>query len=236
MKTKLLFATLTFLTLGAMDRLPANLIIAIDQTGANNPVNVDNGRAWNFGITSTGAAYFAANGLTFDSALFSAKDHKETTAPLVFTLYSGLGGNVNGNTVLATISMPSSAFTQQYTGGLGSLFTFNPQLFTKGYYSVTLTTTAPDSATQDYFLKQGTLSLLNSNDTPLASDLWLQDLGTGNATAVFQGNGTLDNGTAGVALAPEPNALWAVAIVIGLSFGGSFLSRFQKKTAFASVR
>lgn len=64
-----------------------------------------------------GAAYFSANGLLFDSVLFDAKVHKDTTAPLVFTIYSGLGGNVNGNTALATVSVPSSEFNQEYTGG-----------------------------------------------------------------------------------------------------------------------
>ena len=234
MKMKLIFATMALLTTGAIEHVPANLVISIDQTGANSPINEENGRVWNFGVTSKGADYFAANGLTFDSALFAAKDHKETTAPLVFTLYSGLGGNVKGNTALATFSMPSSAFNQQYASGAGSLFTFNPQLFTKGYYSVTLTSTADNDSTEDYFLKQGKLSLLNSNDTPLASDLWLQDLGTGNAGAVFRGTGTLDNSDS--TLAPEPNALWVMAIVTGLSIGGSFLSRFQTKTAFAAVR
>ena len=235
MKKKLLFATMTFLALGAMDRLAANLIISIDQTGANSPINEENGRVWNFGVTSAGASYFAANGLTFDSALFAAKDHKETTEPLVFTLYSGLGGKVKGNTVLATFSMPSSAFSQQYAGGLGSLFTFNPQLFTKGYYSVTLTSAADNDSTEDYFLKQGKLTLLDSNDSPLASSLWLQDLGTGNATAVFQGTGTLDSVTSGVALAPEPHAFWAVAIITVLSATGSFLRR-MKRPVFAAVR
>ncbi len=225
MAKKLVISAIAFLTLGALDRLPANLIIAIDQTGANQPVSVDTPRAWNFGITSVGAAYFSANGITFDSALFDAKIHNDTTAPLVFTLYSGLGGNVKGNTVLATVSMPASSFNQQYTGGVGSLFTFNPQLFTTGYYSVALTTAAPDTSTQDYFLKQGTLELLNSDKTVLNSSFWLQDQGTGNATTVFNGTGSLG----GYALAPEPNAAWAAALVTGLSFGGSLLNRFQKK-------
>ena len=225
---------MALLSLGAVDRLSANLIIAIDQTGANDPVNVDQSRAWNFGVTSAGAAYLAQNGLTFDSALFDAKIHKDTVAPLVFTLYSGLGGNVNGNTVLAQVSVPSSEFNQQYTGGLGDLVLFKPQLFTKGYYSVTLTSTAADKATTEYVLKQGKLELLNSNQTPLDSLYWLQDQGVGHATSTFNGNGSLGGDTGGgVALVPEVNAAWAISLLVGLSFGGSFLRRFQKKPALA---
>jgi len=231
MNKKLFTIVMAFLVLGAVDRLSANLIIAIDQAGANDPVSVDSPRVWNFGVTSAGAEYFSENGITFDSALFDAKDHNNTTAPLVFTLYSGLGGNVNGNTVLTTLSMPSSMFNQQYSGGAGSLFTFTPQLFTTGYYSVTLTSTAPDSSTQDYFLKQGTLALLNADRTVLNSSFWLQDQGTGNATSVFNGVGSLGGSGGTVVLAPEVNPAWAMFLVAGLSFGGSFLRRAQKKPA-----
>jgi len=79
---KKLISTVAFATLALVGSASANLIISIDQTGANDPVNVDNPRAWNFGVTEKGAAYFTANGLSFDSALFDAKLHKDTTAPL----------------------------------------------------------------------------------------------------------------------------------------------------------
>lgn len=235
MNTKSVIAAAVLLSLGVTDRLSATLIIAIDQKGSNVPVNVNQSRAWNFGITTAGATYFAENGLTFDSALFDAKIHKSTVEPLVFTLYSGLGGNMNGNSVLARLSVPSSEFNQQYSGGLGSLFGFSPQLFTTGYYSVTLTSVAADKSTTDYFLKQGKLELLNSDQTPLDSRYWLQDQGTGNATSAFNGTGSLTGDTGGVAMAPEVNTAWAIALLVGLSFGGSFLRRFQKKPALAGA-
>jgi hypothetical protein len=231
MNTKILIAAAVLLGLGAADHLSANLIIAIDQTGANNPVNVNSPRAWNFGVTAAGASYFAANGVTFDSALFDAKIHNNTVAPLVFTLYSGLGGNVNGNSVLTTLSVPSSQFNQQYAGGLGKLFTFQPQSFTEGYYSVTLTSVAEDKATTEYFLKQGKLALLNSDKTVLDSSYWVQDQGNGNATSAFNGSENLNGG--GIAMAPEVNTSWAIALLIGLSFGGALLRRTQYQRLFA---
>ena len=233
MNKKLLIAVLAFVALGAVDRASANLIIAVDQTGANDPVSIDTPRVWNFGITAAGAAYFSQAGITFDSALFDAKVHNDTTEPLVFTLYSGLGGNVKGNTVVASISEPAKLFTQQYVGGDGSLFKFTPQLLTAGYYSVTLTTKALDTATTDYFLKQGSLELLNADRTELNSSYWLEDKGTGNATSVFNPVG---GGSAGiVALAPEVNPAWAMLLVAGLSFGGSLVRRTRRDPALASA-
>jgi hypothetical protein len=227
MKTKILIVAMALLSLGALDRLSASLIVSVGQTGANGPVSVDSPRVWNFGITELGAAYFNENGLSFDSALFAAKIHKNTVEPLVFTLYSGLGGNVAGNTVLATVTVPSTEFATQYSGG-GDTFSFSSLMLTTGYYSVTLTTAAPDKSTEDYFLKQSTLSVLNSDGTALDSSYWLQDQGTGNATSTFNGTGTLYNG-ASVALVPEVNAAWAMSVLGLLSFGGAFLRRFQKK-------
>lgn len=209
-------ATVALAVLGFAGSATADLIIAIDNTGANQPVSVDTPRAWNFGITQTGAEYFSANGITFDSALFDAKLHKDTIDPLVFSIYSGLGGNVNGNSVLASVSVPSSEFNQQYLGGNGKLFAFAPQTFTMGYYSATLTSNAPDQATQDYFLKQGKLVLMNADQTPLASSYWLQDEGTGNATSNpppgSLGGGGSGGGGGGVVAVPETST-WVMGFL-----------------------
>ena len=235
MKSHQILAVVAMVVLGCAASASANLIIAIDNTGANQPVNVDNPRAWNFGITQTGADYFSANGFTFDSALFDAKLHKDTTAPLVFSIYSGLGGNVNGNSLVASVSVPSSEFNQQYLGGNGKLFTFAPQTFTMGYYSATLTSTAPDKATQDYFLKQGKLVLMNSDQTPLASSYWLQDQGTGNATSTFNGSGSLGGGGSGggggVSAVPETST-WVMGF---LALGTVIFMVRRNKSGLASI-
>lgn len=192
-----------------------SMIIAIDNTGANQPVNVDAPRAWNFGITQAGADYFSANSFAFDSALFDAKVHKDTTKDLVFSIYSGLGGNVNGNSRVASVSVPSTEFNQQYLGGAGKLFTFAPQTFTMGYYSATLTSEAPDKATEDYFLKRGKLVLMNADQTPLQASYWLQDQGNGNASSTFNGSGSLGGGGSGgggVSTVPETST-WVMGFL-----------------------
>jgi hypothetical protein len=215
-QTHQILAAVALAALACTGSASANLIVAIDNTGANDPVNVENPRAWNFGITQTGADYFSANGISFDSALFDAKVHNDTAAPIVFSVYSGLGGDVNGNSLLASVSVPASEFNQQYLGGSGNLFTFAPQTFTRGYYSATLTSTAPDQATQDYFLKQGKLVLMNADQTPLDSSYWLQDQGTGHATSTFDGSGSLggggSNGGGGVAAVPETST-WVMGFL-----------------------
>ena len=229
---KLITAAVGLASLAMATSASANLIIAIDQTGGNLPVSIDTPRTWNFGVTAAGAAYFTANGFTFDTALFDAKLHQDTTAPLVFSLYSGLGGNLAGNTLLRSLSVPALEFNQQYGGGAGSLFSYTPALFTMGYYSVTLTSAAPDRATQDYFLKQGKLTLETANGTPLNSAYWVQDQGTGNATGTFNGSGNLEGGGGsggGIVLAPEPGTWVGMAALTVCTFGGSVLRRLRKQ-------
>ncbi|MCX6967428.1 MAG: hypothetical protein NTZ46_06525 [Verrucomicrobia bacterium] len=249
---KTFIAALALASAALVSTASANLIVAIDNTGANDPVNINNPRAWNFGVTQAGADYLVANGITFDSALFDAKLHKDTTAPLVFSIYSGLGGNVNGNQLLASVSAPASEFNQQYLGGQGKLFLFDPQTFTEGYYSVTLTSTAPDKATQDYFLKQGKMVLENADGTAWGSSYWLQDSGTGNAGATFNGTpisgggdgtgiihhagdgsggGGAFGGGGGIALAPEPSSMLGMAAFAGISLGGALVRRIRKQWA-----
>lgn len=236
MNPKILVAAIALLCLGASDRLSASLIMEVGQTGANGFVSSSSPRIWNFGITELGAAYFNKNGLSFDSALFAAKTHKNTVEPLVFTLYSGLGGDVKGNTVLATVTVTPEEFSTKFAGGVDT-FDFSSLMLTTGYYSVMLTTKASNKANENYFLKQSTMTVLNSDGTALNSSYWLQDQGTGNATTTFNGTGTLYNGdtTGGVALVPEVNTAWAIALLGLLSFGGAFLRRFQKKPALATA-
>ena len=226
---KFIISAVATATLALAMSASATVIIDIANTGGNDPVNVDNPRAWNFGITDVGAAYFSANGLAFNTAIFDAKVHKDTTAPLVFSLYSGLGGNVNGNKLMASVTLPASDFDQQYTDGAGSPFLFTPQTLGMGYYSVTLTSSAPDKSTQDYFLKQGKLVLEDQNQQTLNSSFWLQDQGTGDATITFNGTGSLTSGT--MAVAPEPSTIFAMIAITAFSFGGGVVRRIRRKAA-----
>ena len=87
-----------------------------------------------------------------------------------------------------------------------------------GYYSATLTSTAPDQATQDYFLKQGKLVLMNADLTPLASSYWLQDSGTGNAStnpppgSLGGGGSGGGSGAGGAVAVPETNT-WVMGLL-----------------------
>ncbi|MCX6967429.1 MAG: hypothetical protein NTZ46_06530 [Verrucomicrobia bacterium] len=229
---KTFFAALAVASLALVSTASANLIVAIDNTGANDPVNIDNPRAWNFGVTQAGADYFTTNGISFDSAMFDAKLHNDTTAPLVFSIYSGLGGDVNGNTLLRQVTVGADQFNQQYLGGQGRIFTYTPGLvFDAGYYSVTLTSTAPDKATEDYFLKQGKLTLEDADGTALDSSYWLQDQGTGHAGSTFNGSGDIGGGGGTMALAPEPSSMLGMAAFAGVSFGGALMRRIRKQVA-----
>jgi hypothetical protein len=204
MYKKFKYATCAALILGAAATANAGFLVSIDQTGANNPVSSASGRAWNFGITDAGAAYIAANNVTFDGGFFELKDFSGTTAPIVFSVYSGLGGNVNGNTLLFSVSHTPDQFSGQYSGNPGNTFLFGSALtLTAGYYSATLTTTAPDVSNQEYFLKEGSLIIQG-----LDSQYWLADSGTGTATTTFNS----------VTPVPEPSTWWGLAAsVVGVA-------------------
>ena len=234
MLKKFLKTAIAVLTLAGAANAHATLLIAIDQKGAEDQISLSSPNVWNFGITQTGADYFSKAGLKFDSASFAVKKHEGTTAPLVFNLYSGLGGAGNGNTLLRTVTLSSGQFDNQYQDSEGNFFDFTPTSLGAGYYSVELSTTAPDQVTKDYQIKSGKLGLYNMNEehqVALGSSYWLQDQGTGDATASFNGTGDLGIGggvTPALAMAPEPSTMFALFAITGLTFGGSVVRRFKK--------
>lgn len=205
----------------------AAYIIAIDNTGANDPVNITNTRVWNFGITQAGADFFSTNGITFDAALFDAKRGSQTLEenPLVFTVYRGLGGAVNGNAVVATVSEPKSKFDNSYLGGDIFYWTPGSQLST-GYYSVTLSSTTPSGGNTEYFLKSGKVVLKDQNQVALDSSFWVQDQSLGTATAVFSGTTALP-----ATPVPEPSQVALMLLGVGTVFFGLRRSGFNRQPA-----
>lgn len=175
------------------------VLIAIDNTGANDPVNVDNPRVWNFAITS-------GTTLTVNRALFGLNDgDKHTDQDITFSLYSGLGGNKSvSNSLLFSVSLTPNQVDGFYTTmeefTFGSNFTISA-----GDYSAMLTTTQP-AGNGSYFLKLGKLGLYN--DTGGAFD-------TATATLLSSALWTQDANTTGTAPVPEPSALSLLAVGLG---------------------
>jgi len=227
MNKKLLATALTSLILGAADRFSTNLIIANAPEGDTDLVSASEPIPWNSGVPSMGVAYFSDSGPAFASTLFDAKIRNGAPASRAVTLPSGLGENIKGNGIPATVPLPRSKFGLQYDGEDGNPIAFSPPSYITGYDSAALTTAAPDILPPES-LKQGKPPLLKADETPLDSALELQDKRPGNATNVFNGAGS-PVGIGELVLVPEVNSVWAIAIIALLSFVGSFLRRFQKK-------
>lgn len=153
----------------------ANVLIAIDNTGANDPVDRSNPRTWNFEVLDT------TGSIRVNRSLFGLNDGVNTVASIVFTIYSGLGGNRPGNVVLRQATLTADQVDNKYT--TMEQFGFSEITFGPGKYSATLTSEA-NSGNQSYFLKMGKLGLyvddgtsspaVNSS-TMLSSSLWVQD-------------------------------------------------------------
>jgi MYXO-CTERM domain-containing protein len=170
-----------------------NVLITVDNTGANIPVSTSAPRTWNFAIKE-------GYSFTVGRSLFGLNDGNQTSEPIIFSVWQGLGGNQPANTLLTTVSLTPAQVDGFYT--TLEEFSFVPLTLTAGYYSVTLTSIAPDSpANKHYFLKSGRAVLMvdnanvdGSTDTTLAStavtlgyEFWDQDSSTdGTATTTFQ--------------------------------------------------
>lgn len=187
----------TLLCCGALQG--ANVLISVDNTGANDPVSVSAPRIWNFAI-NTGYS------VTVDRALFGLNDAVNTTASITCTIWQGLGGPVEGNEIVATISLAPQQVDNFYS--TQEEFYFGPVNLVAGFYSVSLTTTAQTGATTSYFLKNGSLVLKldDGSGDALSSDYWTQDANNdGTADTTFNGDSLSSTPV------PEPTMLALVA-------------------------
>lgn len=124
-------------------------------------------RTYNFGITTLGAG----QNLAFTNIGVYINRGPNTVQPLVVTIYGGLGAT---GPVVTNYTIASSNVTQGSTALFNLLLT-NTVNLTNGNYSVQLTTAAPAGNT-GYGIRNGTLSLLDSDGTtPLPTDFWVAD-------------------------------------------------------------
>lgn len=190
----------------------ADIIISIDQTGANIPISMDAPRVWNITLTGTG---------TFDSALFAAKRGGDTTTSLDFSVYSGFNGTFGDDaagrliysTSIASVDISKSSY-QTENFSLGDL------VLGPGNYSLELSSAATGGGTDQYFIKSG------SNGGALT----FTDTTTGTtASIVQQGGNNVTNATtssAPVAPVPEPSSVvLGAGVGMLLLIGGSIRGR-----------
>lgn len=212
--TKFAFALLLFAAPCAF----GEIIISIDQTGANVPISADAPRVWNITLTGTG---------TFDSALFSAKLGNSVSTPLDFTVYSGFGGSFAENAegrLIYTSELARSAFSQSYQV---KTFSLNDLVLGPGNYSLELSSLATGGGTDQYFIKSGSSGgALTFTDTETGTTAAIVTQGSNNIT-----NSTTSSAPVVVSPVPEPSALLLGAGVGAMFLAGSLRRRTRNAEA-----
>lgn len=148
----------------AAQSLSAQTITVGSQAGAQIFFNSTLTRTYNFGITTAGAD----TGVTITTLEVNLKggNAASNVQPVTVEIWSGLGGT---GTLLTSVSLAANQLTSQFEFKTLTLST--PLVLTSGGYSVKMVTTNAN----DYYLKNGTLTLKGANDATLSNTLWVQD-------------------------------------------------------------
>lgn len=168
-------ALLPALALVAASQLSAQTITVGSQAGAQIFFNSTLTRTYNFGITTAGAD----TGVTITTLEVNLKggNAASNVQPVTVEIWSGLGGT---GTLLTSVSLAANQLTSQFEFKTLTLST--PLVLTPGGYSVKMVTTN----TNDYYLKNGTLTLKGATGATLSNTLWVQDSNTdGSATSTL---------------------------------------------------
>lgn len=203
MREFLLLTTFAF-AISAGSIAKAEIIISLDQTGANLGLNINEPRIWNFSVSQN---------ITVDLARFAMKNGGSTVEAAVFELYNNLGGT---GTVIATSTLGPANFSK--SSYVPEDFSFTSTLLTPGDYSATLSSNAPASPNnQTYFMKAGRIVLLQADGvTELGSDFYTPDTNTdGTAT-------TAPLVAADTSAVPEPSTAFGLSILL-------FVTAFRRK-------
>lgn len=136
--------------------------------------------SYNFGITTLGGS----QSLELTNIGIFLDRGNNTTQPFQVAIYGGLGASgplLTNFTVAATnVRSQMSLFNLLFQGSLS---------LTNGNYSLTLSSSAASGGSTQYTVRQGTISLLDSNNATLPLTYWVQDNNaTGTAGTNFQAN------------------------------------------------
>ena len=150
------------------------------QSGAQTQVDVKHKSSW-YIIVSSGSSF------TFGGGKFAIKKGSRTSDTISLKLYQ----NNSAGTLLATQTVSADSVTQSFTTIDFSLA--SPVTLTAGTYYATVTSAAPDTASEQYFIKGQTDAIIALSDgttvlssaiasasaTPAASNLTLSKSATG---------------------------------------------------------
>jgi hypothetical protein len=147
-----------------------NIIFGVGQsTGGNRSFTTNLPITYNFGVTEAGAAA----GLSAIQFRFTALRGNNATAPVIFTIYDGLGATGN---VIATTSIPAASFGASFVTVDSTLS--SPVALPAGAFSIQLTTTSSGIGADTWRWKDGPLRLLSSSGNDLGRFLYVEDSNT----------------------------------------------------------
>jgi hypothetical protein len=125
----------------------SNVIVQTDISGANDPININNDRVFNFILNSS---YFLSEGL------FEIKRGSSSTNGITAEIYDNL--NATGSVVQSEF-VSSSSITQLFSP---ISFVFGSSL-NSGSYSLRLSSTTSEGGSSNYFIKSGNLQIVDEN-------------------------------------------------------------------------
>lgn len=172
------------------------VLISIDITGANDPVDSGSSRTWNFSVTQS---------FEVSRSVFSVKRGSQTNQPIVFSLYDALGGTGN---LLRSYTLAAASEDTSYDPP--TVFDFANITLTPGNYSATLTSSTGTNGAFQYFLKNGAIKLYNDNGAPIPT----MDTTTALSSSFYNtdGNTTGTSTTTSSPVIPEPSSLSILAL------------------------
>lgn len=171
------------------------VLISLDITGANDPVDSASTRTWNFTVIQT---------IVVSRSVFSVKAGSQTSLPLVFTLYDNYAGT---GTAIASASLSAVDADSSYDPA--SVMDFDDITLNPGAYSATLTSQTGTNGSLQYFIKNGALKLYNDDGTSAPAINLTTELSTNFYTPDANNTGTATTPPTNI---PEPSSLCALAL------------------------
>lgn len=167
-----------------------NIYMAVgSSSGSGNlTVSATQPLRYNFGVTQQGGDA----GLSAVQIDFTVDRGQQTTDPVIFTVYDGLGGTLGTGSAVSTTSVPAATFSSASFNPATVAIT-TPLALSSGYYSLEITTASVGSSNDKYQIKDGVLRLTNTARTSLSGLLFVEDSNT--------------TGTAGVTLTAATGVL-----------------------------
>ena len=158
--------------LSAVSGQAENVYMAVGQSSGSGNLTVSsvNSLRYNFGVTEQGGSA----GLSAVQVDFTVDRGQQTTDPVVFTVYDGLGGSLGTGSVVSTTSVPAATFSAA-SFNPATVLLAAPLSLASGYYSLEITTNSPGTSNDKYQIKDGVFRLTDTTGSALSGLYFVED-------------------------------------------------------------